>query len=485
MYVPTLAELVRPCFIFSYLFFARSQHLSSFGRHAIRYSLCSAFSCAVYVVLIVVVEKSSSGMCLLLQRELLYLVLLVSFLLFEIMTPKAVESLSLTSPSHSSAHRRRRLDISFNQKDSFAFGVIADIQWADAPDGSNYAKTVNRCYRGAFTNLQDAVQWWSSNDQNNLQFIAQLGDLIDGLNQHKEGESERVLKLSLQELDRVSCPSVNLVGNHELYNFDRSQLAKASWLQHGNEEYYSFAPAVGWRVVVLDSYQISLIGHADDDPRRLEAAKIVQQENPNVSPDGASGDWFQGIQGYQRRFCPYNGGYGQKQLEWFQKELADAAVNEERVLVFSHVIIHPKACGGGTMAWDYDQALAMIHETKTVASDTDCVVAAVLCGHDHKGNYHCDEHGIHHCTFMSPLNKGAEGSAYGLIQITPDFMEIRGPKLDDFLPNVEGRPIIKTCPGGEGVWGPCESLKFPFQSMSRESGGTATEEEKEVIIEAV
>ena len=32
----------------------------------------------------------------------------------------------------------------------------------------------------------------------------------------------------------------------------------------------------------------------------------------------------------------------------------------ERVLVYCHVILHPKACGGGTMVWDYPEALAAI-----------------------------------------------------------------------------------------------------------------------------
>ena len=26
-------------------------------------------------------------------------------------------------------------------------------------------------------------------------------------------------------------------------------------------------------------------------------------------------------------------------------------------------------------------------------------------GHDHFGGYHRDEHGVHHCTFCSPLNR--------------------------------------------------------------------------------
>lgn len=319
----------------------------------------------------------------------------------------------------------------------FSFGVIADVQWADADDGYNYAKTVKRCYRGAFQVLENAVDWWNlqhSEDQP-LTFIAQLGDLIDGQNQ-KLKQSDSAIKLALDQLDRAPCPSINIIGNHELYNFNRKDLSSASWLKDGDREYYSFSPAEGWKVIVLDPYQISLIGHAAEDDRRQEAIQIMARENKNVHPDGRDGDWLVGMEGDARRFVPYNGGYGKAQLSWFQSELDRASAAGERVIICSHVILHPLACGGSTMAWDYEEALDMIN-------NNDCV-AAVLCGHDHKGKYYQDENGVHHCTFMSPLNKGEEGHAYGMISIHKDnTMEIRGPKIDDFLPNVQERPAIE------------------------------------------
>ena len=410
------------------------------------------------------------------------IVLVLLLLFFTIMTPKDVQALSSSSMSSSSSpYDRLRTDIvPGDDENAFTFGVIADVQWADADDGSNYAKTVKRCYRGAFTQLQNAVKYWNSYNSNQdqdakqkdqLKFIAQLGDLMDGLNQHKpDDESERVTNMALEELNKVSnnCPSVNLVGNHELYNFNRQQLSKASWLQHGNEEYYMFAPAKGWKVIVLDPYQIALIGHAQDDPRRLEAMDVIRKENPNVSLDGADGpNWFDGIDGYQRRFCPYNGGYGQKQLDWFQNQLEIAVANREKVVVLSHVIIHPEACGGGTMAWDYEQALEIMQQHKNNSDGAG--VVAVLCGHDHKGNYHCDSKGIHHCTFQSPLNKGEEGYAYGIIKMTQEYIEIRGPKIDDLLPDVEGRPHIGNCLKEKDDGESCESLRFPLRPVSEDS----------------
>lgn len=66
-------------------------------------------------------------------------------------------------------------------KPLFQFGVIADVQWADAEDGYNFDKTVVRCYRGAFRNLVRAVDWWRELPSP-PNFIAQLGDILDGIN---------------------------------------------------------------------------------------------------------------------------------------------------------------------------------------------------------------------------------------------------------------------------------------------------------------
>ena len=54
----------------------------------------------------------------------------------------------------------------------------------------------------------------------------QLGDILDGVNAGR-GESESALDAALAELRRAPCPAVNIVGNHELYNFDRKQLSAA------------------------------------------------------------------------------------------------------------------------------------------------------------------------------------------------------------------------------------------------------------------
>ena len=350
----------------------------------------------------------------------------------------------------------------------FTFGVIADVQWADSEDGFNYDRSVARRYRGAFRSLVRAVDWWRELPTP-PSFIAQLGDIIDGINA-KLGQSKTALEAALAELERAPCPSVNIVGNHELYNFDRAALAQAPWLRHGDREYYSFAPAPGWRMVILDPYQLALIGHAQEDPRRQESVALIGAKNPGVDPSGEGGQWFAQVSGQDRRFVPYNGGLGREQLAWLRAELGAASAAGERVLILSHVILHPRACGGDTMVWDYPEALAAISSEEAGG----CVVA-VLCGHDHFGQYHHDvDTGVHHCTFCSPLNKGDEGYAFGLVQVWDDAIQIRGPRVDDLLPawrggKPTGRPAANPCEEGVGdaCWSPHEIVTLPLRKTER------------------
>jgi hypothetical protein len=46
-------------------------------------------------------------------------------------------------------------------KAAFRMGVVADIQCCDIEDGFNYARTVQRRYRGALQMLDKAVGYWN------------------------------------------------------------------------------------------------------------------------------------------------------------------------------------------------------------------------------------------------------------------------------------------------------------------------------------
>ena len=332
---------------------------------------------------------------------------------------------------------------------AYAVGLIADVQWADVDDGWNFAHTSKRCFRGALNQLSRAVDWWDSQD---LAAVAQLGDLIDGRNAAL-GASEAALEGALKHLRRLRVPVLHTIGNHELYNFDRHTLSAR--LGHGKPDcfYFSFRAAEGHRIIVLDSFCESVNGWPEGDPRREAALRTLAEKNPNDVMNSPN-NWFVGLSGVERRFVPYNGGFGDAQIAWLRGELVAAAGARERVVVLSHGIIHPKACDGTTMVWDYDKALHEVHSAGCVA--------AVVCGHDHKGGYHLDPHGVHHITLCSPLNEGDDGSAFGVLHMFADHMELRGPSLANLLPAHERLPAV--LPSADDA---CLRMRFEFPHSKR------------------
>lgn len=295
-------------------------------------------------------------------------------------------------------------------------GVIADVQHADLPDGYNFDRTTVRHYRGSLENVPKACAFWNTRK---VDLIAQLGDAIDGQNKGL-GQSERALSSVLRAFDGCDCRRfLHCIGNHELYNFSRADLRRKLHTAPQGFEYYSVeaAPGSGWRVVVLDPYQEALIGWEDCPERKQRALEWLRQHNPNDVT--AECNWTAGLHGNSRCQVPYNGGFGPAQLAWLQQELAQADARGERVLVLSHVLLHPKAGNGTTMAWDFDRALEVL-------AKHDCV-AVVLCGHDHQGGFHRDDHGVLHLTAKSPLNLGSQGSAFAVVELAQDSIELQAP----------------------------------------------------------
>jgi len=175
---------------------------------------------------------------------------------------------------------------------------------------------------------------------------------------------------------------INLIGNHELYNFDREQLKRrlhtarpGGHTDGAAREYYAVSPCAGWRFLVLDAYQDTVIrperavSHGEslapsEAADHVRGLAILLANNPNLHPDAIKGGsgWFDGLAGHDRRFVPFNGGFGAKQVAWLRGQLAAAAEGSERVVVLCHAILHPGACEGTTMAWDFEAALAAIAE---------------------------------------------------------------------------------------------------------------------------
>jgi len=294
-------------------------------------------------------------------------------------------------------------------KPLFSFGVIADVQYADAEDGWNFHPTAKRRYRHTLTILKDAVQTWKT--AQNISFIAQLGDLLDGLNS-KTKKSEETVKLLLKEFEDFKV--IHVLGNHELYNFIREEFISLLLPHITNGVcYYEFSPHPGWKIVVLDSLEFCCI----EPTTRKDAFEYLKLHNPNDC-SSYNCNWVKGLHGLERRFLPYNGAMSKNQLDWLTQVLHKASENKEKVIILGHIPICPGSCSDSTLLWNYDEVLPILHSF-------DCVVA-YLAGHDHPGGYIRDKHGIHHRTFESPLEVPVGESAYGVIHVYQDKLVLKG-----------------------------------------------------------
>eukprot|EP01128_Nolandella_sp_AFSM9_P009459 TRINITY_DN6059_c0_g1_i1.p1 TRINITY_DN6059_c0_g1~~TRINITY_DN6059_c0_g1_i1.p1 ORF type:complete len:342 (-),score=58.73 TRINITY_DN6059_c0_g1_i1:52-1005(-) len=302
----------------------------------------------------------------------------------------------------------------------FTFGIVADPQYADVEDGWDFRKTAKRRYRNSLNVMSRARAKWQSEGAN---VVLQLGDIIDGLAKEENGTISSTIAVNKVLAFFEGFKTYHLIGNHELYNFTRDEMASVlNNRTPTGESYYSFSPTPGWRFVALDSFELSVLN--GDGPQKDEADKFLKKHNPN-DVTSKSVDWVAGLVGPEKRFVPYNGGMGAKQLEFVENTLAEAAAKNERVILLSHTPVCPGSCGESCLLWNYEELLAIIRKHGTC-------VEAYFSGHDHFGGYHLDEDsGVRFITFPSPMiAKGDDCFAVG--KFYEDRVVIEGYGMDSY-----------------------------------------------------
>ena len=79
--------------------------------------------------------------------------------------------------------------------------------------------------------------------------------------------------------------------------------------------------------------------------------------------------------GVARRFVMFGGGISSEQLSWLRQQLRDANEAGQRVLLFSHLPLHPDTCVGTCLLWNYEEVLQAIWQHGNVV--------ATVAGHAH------------------------------------------------------------------------------------------------------
>lgn len=289
-----------------------------------------------------------------------------------------------------------------------SFGVISDVQYADIPDGRSFLG-VPRYYRHSILVLQRAVLKWKYHKS---KFVINLGDIVDGF--CPKGKSVDAVEKVVREFHAFEGPVYHLIGNHCLYNLPREQLLPVLGIHRCDcLAYYEFSPIPEYRFVILDGYDVSTIGWPKDHPHTLMALQFLHQKNPNPnknSPDG--------LVGPDRRFVMFNGAVGKEQLAWLNRVLLEATDLNQKVIVCCHIPLDPGATGPESLLWNYDEVMEVIHRYNCVK--------ACLAGHDHKGGYCVDSHGIHHRVLEAALECPPGTDAFGFIDLFHDRISLSG-----------------------------------------------------------
>lgn len=323
------------------------------------------------------------------------------------------------------------------------FGVLTDVQYADCDDRiASYDPSKTRFYRGSLKQVDEAFKYWEK-PGSRVKFVLQLGDIIDGLNRY-HGGSHLGLRRTLEHFEQhSSIPTFHTVGNHELYNFDRKELASLFYesvmkidvplemfhpvkpVENDSMSatpilYYKFCPVPNLKCISLDCFDVSVLGYNAQHPKYQEASKVLHSKHGHDVFD----DWdCDGpLQGLDVRFQQMNGAVGEEQLAWLGQELEESDELGQKVIVFGHVSLHPDSSDWSCLLWNYEEVMNIFHQHK-------CVVA-YFSGHTHASGYALDTHGISYIAFTGILETPPNTSAFATVSYYEDRLEVHGHGLE-------------------------------------------------------
>merc|ERR1711963_98281 len=223
----------------------------------------------------------------------------------------------------------------------------------------------------------------------------------------------------------LNIPRLDVMGNHELYCCSRTKLKTILHYYDSAKDTLSYSREIAdgkWRLIVLDSYGVSWNKDlelkkqemSEDELRNLKIAKsILEQNNPSCLNCSSE---TEPICKEKHRYHTFNGGLGQAQLDWLEKQLDDAW-DKRQFVAISHIPMsgfHGNEYLWNSLHWDADEILKLI---KTKGSH----VVACIGGHrhsfSHKNNDENDTF-THHLVMPSPLLAPVGGEAHAIFEFS-------------------------------------------------------------------
>jgi 3',5'-cyclic AMP phosphodiesterase CpdA len=229
------------------------------------------------------------------------------------------------------------------------FGIITDIHFSLEGDFA--------------ADLRASLDDWQGKV---VDFVMQLGDLVDGSEMHKEEEFRQVSSI----LKEFPGTIRHVLGNHCLA-LPRQELMEALSLQ---SPFYSFS-VEGFRFVVLDGMDVSVL-RVPETAEDFQALAVFHA-HPELHD--------------------YCGAIGGHQKEWLGRELASADSAGELVIVVCHFPLLPETT-------DQKHGLLWNHREIAELLASSPAVKVCLSGHYHYGGYALYR-GIHFVVLPAFVNR--------------------------------------------------------------------------------
>jgi predicted phosphodiesterase len=254
----------------------------------------------------------------------------------------------------------------------FKIGLIADCQFANKT-------SVLKKYSSSLAKLEAAIFHFNNE---NIEMAFHLGDFID----EDFNNYSKLIKIT-EKLDK---PLYHVLGNHDFSVADIYKEKVPTIL--GMKNRYYAVEKDKFKVIILDSTDLSIYAHPKDHPKTLESIKVHSEEFSDKA------QWI--------------GGISKKQFSWIESELINAQQKNQKVILMSHHPIYPS---NSYNIWNDYELLQLLAKNKNVV--------AYINGHDHRGNYGVFE-GIHFLTLKGMVN--TDINSYAIAELQNDALIIHG-----------------------------------------------------------
>ena len=269
------------------------------------------------------------------------------------------------------------MSIHFTSVSQIKIGVFADCQYCDCETAGN------RFYRNSLEKLEDCINSFNQNKE--IDFVVGLGDLIDRDFASFDSVNS-ILSKSKKEVFQV-------IGNHDL-EVEKSLIENVPSKLNLTETWYSIT-IKDWHFIFLNGNDITF--HSNNPEIVSQAKEITEKLKSEGKPNPH----------------PWNGGIGQKQLEWLEKELQNSKTKNLKVAIFCHYPLLPFEAHA---LWNSEEVLAVLSKYR--------VVKLYMNGHNHAGNY-AFQHGIHFVNLKGMVETETE-NAFSIISFNDKQIEIKG-----------------------------------------------------------